>query len=219
MADACREMRAALGAAAIGGLEPAEEVALRAHLDGCADCRTELVELQAVARALPLADPARVTARADEPPLRLGDQVLGRVAQERARHNVRVRRRFASGAAAALAIAAAVAAFVVVGVRDTNPGTRVVFPATAGVSGRATLHARAAGTEVAFHATGLHDGEYYWLWLTGEDGERIAAGTVHGTGKSVDVTMNAALPLGEARRIWMTDERNHVVLDHRIATS
>ncbi len=219
MSDACREMRPALGAAALGGLEPAEEVALRAHLDGCPDCRAELADLQSVARALPLADPARV-ARADEPPRQLGARVLDRVAKARARRDARVHRRVAAGAAAALAIAAAIVAVVVVGpVNNNSGGTRVVFPTSAGVSGTATLRERAAGTEVAFHATGLRQGEYYWLWITGDNGERLAAGTVHGTEGAVDVTMNAALPLHEARRIWMTDDQNHIVLDDRIPTS
>ena len=34
--DPCRDWRGALGAAALGRLEPAEEIGLRAHLDGCA---------------------------------------------------------------------------------------------------------------------------------------------------------------------------------------
>jgi len=52
-------MRAAMGSVALGGTEPAETLALRAHLDGCAECRAELRELTSVAAALPFADPAR----------------------------------------------------------------------------------------------------------------------------------------------------------------
>ena len=52
MSDPCRDWRGALGAAALGGIDPAEEIGLRAHLDGCATCRAELRELTAVARAL-----------------------------------------------------------------------------------------------------------------------------------------------------------------------
>ena len=52
MTDPCRDWRGALGAAALGRLDPAEEIGLRAHLDGCADCRAELRELTAVANAL-----------------------------------------------------------------------------------------------------------------------------------------------------------------------
>ena len=63
--------------------------------------------------------------------------------------------------------------------------------------------------------SGLHNGDYYWLWLTGEDGDRIAAGTLRGTSGPVDVTMTAAIPLADTRRIWMTDDHNQVVLDKR----
>ena len=52
MSDPCRDWRGALGAAALGEIDPAEEIGLRAHLDGCAACRAELRELTAVARAL-----------------------------------------------------------------------------------------------------------------------------------------------------------------------
>jgi hypothetical protein len=211
-------MRAALGAAALGGIDPAEEVALRAHLDGCPDCRAELADLESVARALPLADPSRVIMRMDEPPRELGIRVLDRVAHERARRRSQWRRRVALSAAAVVAVAAAVLGFVLLTPQGTS-GTRIVFPTEAGVSGRATLHGRAAGTEVAFHVEGLQNGDYYWLWLTGDDGERIAAGTVRGTNGPIDVTMSAALPLHEARRIWVTDEHEHVVLDDHLAAS
>ena len=80
MSEPCRDMRGALGAAALGNLEPAEEVALRAHLDGCAACRAELRALTSVARALPLADPKRVDAGSTQAPRELGDLVLGRIA-------------------------------------------------------------------------------------------------------------------------------------------
>ena len=35
MLDPCRDLRGALGAAALGGIDPADDIALRAHLDGC----------------------------------------------------------------------------------------------------------------------------------------------------------------------------------------
>ncbi|HVJ95783.1 MAG TPA: zf-HC2 domain-containing protein, partial [Acidimicrobiia bacterium] len=82
MSDSCRDYRAALGAAVLGDTDPAEHVALQAHLDGCADCRAELRELTAVANALPLADPERLELR-PEPARDLGARVLDRLARER----------------------------------------------------------------------------------------------------------------------------------------
>ena len=216
MSDACREMRAALGATALGGADPAEAVALRAHLDGCADCRAELRELTSVAAALPLADPERVTGGILQPPSTLAKRVLGRVAAERTARRAKSRRRIAVVAATTTAIAAALVAFVLV-VPDSSPaGTRVVFSAAPGVSASATLHPHAAGTEVAFHVSGLHEGEYYWLWLTGADEHRIPAGTFRGTASSANLVMTAAIPLADTRRIWVTDEHDKVVLDERL---
>jgi len=213
--EACREYRAALGAVALGTADPGEELALQAHLDGCAACRAELRELTSVAAALPLADPTHVVGDLPQPPTGLGHQVLDRVAAERSAHRIRLRRRIAVAAATATAIAAAILALVLVVPSSSSPaGTHVVFASRVGVSAVATLRARDAGTEVAFHVSGLHPGDYYWLWLTGSDEHRIAAGTFQGTTKPSNLLMTAAIPLSEARRIWVTDAHDHVVLDH-----
>jgi hypothetical protein len=216
--EACREYRAALGAVALGNPDPAEELALQAHLDGCADCRTELRELTSVAAALPLADVGHVLGDVVRPSTDLGGQVLGRVAAERTARRVLIRRRIAVAAATATAIAAAIIALLLV-VPSNGPGsTHVVFASRVGVSAAATLRARDAGTEVSFHVSGLRSGDYYWLWLTGTDEHRIAAGTFQGTDKPSNIVMTAALPLSEARRIWVTDAHDNVVLDQRLPT-
>ena len=60
----------------------------------------------------------------------------------------------------------------------------------------------------------------YWLWLTGDDGNRVAAGTFRGQPQDVQVTLTSALPLRDTRRIWVTDEDDAVVLDaQRISAS
>jgi hypothetical protein len=216
MSEACREYRAALGAVALGGADPAEELALQAHLDGCPDCRAELRELTSVAAALPLADITHVVGDLPEPPTSLGHQVLGRVAAERTAVRTRLRRRVAVATATAAAIAAAIIALVLIVPSSGSGGTHVVFASRVGVSAAATLRARDAGTEVSFRVSGLHPGDYYWLWLTGADEHRIAAGTFQGTERPSNLVMTAAIPLSEARRIWVTDAHNRVVLDHKL---
>jgi hypothetical protein len=211
-------MRPALGAFALGNADPAEALALRAHLDGCADCRAELRELASVAAALPLADPERVTGGPTQPSAGLANRVLDRLADERSTRRSRTRRRIAIAAATATAVAAAIIALVLVVPTDSPGGTHVVFPSKAGVSAAATLRARAAGTEVAFRVSGLHQGDYYWLWVTGDDGDRIGAGTFQGTGATpTNLVMTAAIHLSDARRIWVTDGHDRVVLDQRLA--
>jgi hypothetical protein len=213
MSDACRDVRGALGAAALGRLEPHEELALRAHLDGCADCRAELEELSGVARALPLADVTHVTDGAPEPSRELGQRVMDRIDRERVHARRQTRHRVFIGVAAAVAIAAAiVAAFLFVPAGGSS-GKQIAFPSNGNVAASATLHAKPAGTQVQFHVRGLHDGDYYWLWLTGSDGDRVAAGTFRGNPAGVNVTMTAAIRLTDTRRVWVTDAQNHVVVD------
>jgi len=216
MSDPCREMRPLLGVAALGGLSPGEEIALRAHLDGCAACRDELRDLTAVARALPLADPAHVIPQ-QEPPADLGDLVFERLTRARADAHTRRVRRYAIVAGALAAAAAIVVALVLVLPSSSAGGTKVVLAGRPGVTATATLRAQKAGTQVAFHVAGLEDGQYYWLWLTGADGDRIAAGTFRGTPGSADLTMTAAIPLRDTRRIWVTDAQNTVVLDRKLS--
>src|SRR5207253_10219509 len=124
--DACRELRAALGAVALGGADPAETLALRAHLDGCPECRAELRELTSIAAALPLADPARAAGGLTQPPPALAKRVLGRVAPARSARRTRARRRFALVASTSAAIAAAVVAFVLIVPGGAPSGRRVV---------------------------------------------------------------------------------------------
>jgi hypothetical protein len=215
--DACRELRPALGAVALGNADDAERLALLAHLDGCPECRAELRELTSVADALPLADPALVDGALTQPPGALGERVLGRVAAERFTRRTRRRRRIGVVATAATAIAAAIVAFALVVPNSSPAGTHVQLTAKEpGVRGEATLKADDAGTDVVFHVAGLHQGEYYWLWLTGDDGDRVGAGTFQGTADASDLLMTAALPLRDTRRIWVTDEHDKVVLDERL---
>ena len=215
-ADPCRDMRPLIGVAALGGLEPAEELALHAHLEGCAVCRAELRDLTAVARALPAADPGLISDDVATPSHALADQVSHRIAFERARQRRTRAGRLLLAGAAALAAAAAIAGLLLVAGGSSSGGTNVAFPTAHGVSGRATLRSQSAGTRVAFHVAGLHDGDAYWLWLTGEDGKRVAAGTFRGGADSMDLTMNAAIPLRDARRIWVTDAADDVVLDAQL---
>ncbi|NYG54884.1 zf-HC2 domain-containing protein [Nocardioides perillae] len=78
-----RRLREELGALALGHLAEAEAAALRAHVDGCAECRAELAELAPVADLLGRVDPARVAAP-PHPPADLGARIRAAVAAERA---------------------------------------------------------------------------------------------------------------------------------------
>jgi predicted anti-sigma-YlaC factor YlaD len=218
--DPCRDWRGALGAAALGRIDPAEELALRAHLDGCAGCRDELRDLTAVARALDAVPVENVVSAPAEPPSALGGRVLARVAEERDARRTRRVRRYAAAATAFTAAAAAVIALVLVlGGGGSSPGTRVVLVSTLGATGSATLHSDSLGTEVEMQVAGLRPGHYYWAWITGDDGRRIPAGTFSGSRSSTKLHLMAAVPLNEASRIWVTDDQHRVVLDRHLPSN
>ena len=139
--------------------------------------------------------------------------MLERLARERTvRRSRRTRRVFAGAGAFSGAAAAVIAAVLLIGGGGSSPGTQVAMSGTAGRA-TATLRSASAGTEVDVKVTGLHPGHYYWLWLTGDDGHRIPAGTFSGTGSKDELQLMAAIPLSETRRIWVTDDQRRVVLD------
>lgn len=217
--ETCREWRGALGAAALGAIDPVEEIGLRAHLDGCASCRAELRDLTAVAKALAAVPVTDIIAAPAEPSGTLGGRVLARVARERdARHKRHVRRLAAGSGALATVAAAIVALVLVVGGGSASPSTSVPMAGVPGAHATAVLRSQAAGTSIDMKVTGLDPHRYYWLWLTGDD-DRVAAGTFTGTLRPADIRLTAAVPLREARRIWVTDGDDKVVLDAPIPAS
>jgi Putative zinc-finger len=212
--DPCRDWRGALGAAALGNIDTSEEIGLRAHLDGCADCRAELRDLTAVAEALATVPVENVTGAAVEPSSALAGRVLDRVARERGvRRTRRTRRVLASVGAFAAAAAAVIALVLVIGNGGSSPGTKVVLPGVNGATASATLLSKKVGTEIDVKVAGLKPDHYYWMWLTGDDEHRIGAGTFRGSRDATDLRFTAAIPLRKAERIWVTDEKDHVVLD------
>jgi anti-sigma factor RsiW len=224
MTDPCRDWRGALGAAALGGIDPAEEIGLRAHLDGCAVCRAELRELTAVAGALASVPLSAVVGAAAEPPDALGERVLSRLARERGAVRSRHFRQVLVGAGSLMTVAAAViAAVLMVGGGSGTGGLRVVLPGVgaerATATATAVLHSETGGTAVDVKVSGLHPGDYYWLWVTGDDGHRLPAGTFQGSQHQTEFRLTAAMPLSEARRIWVTDDQDRVVLDAHLPVS
>lgn len=224
MTDPCRDWRGSLGAAALGGIDPTEEIGLRAHLDGCALCRAELAELSAVARALYTVPSSALDATPVEPSRALAGLVLARLAGERDEVQSRRRRLTLVAAGSFLTAAAAVIVAVLVLVSGSGAaGTRVSLPGVGKerleAHATATLRTDNAGTTVDVKVSGLDAGHYYWLWLTGVDGHRIAAGSFQGSERPISFRLTAAIPISEARRIWVTEGTNQVVLDARLPSN
>jgi anti-sigma-K factor RskA len=212
--EACRDWRGDLAIEALGQLDGARRAALHAHIDGCADCRAALAELSSVARALDLADVSRIgETDVPVPPQELGDRILDRLQVERvARRRRRARGFFAATAGIAAAIVVVLA--LAIGNGGGHHGTVVALHSSdSAVHATAVLYPETSGTRVQLRVDGLDDREWYWLWVTGADGKRVAAGTFSASSERENVTMTAALSLPRTKRVWVTDDTNHVVLD------
>ena len=75
-------MREMIGAYVLGQLDEQDHRAVQAHLDSCPACRAEVAELAPLRLALRDVDPARMGGTSS-PPQDLGDQVLGRIREDR----------------------------------------------------------------------------------------------------------------------------------------
>lgn len=150
--------------------------------------------------------------------------VAGRGARASGPHDaraVRARRRPwpALGALAAAAAVAVVVGGVVVAGGDGDGGAvePVAFTeAPPGADASFTLRARPWGTEIELEVAGLEPGAHYWLWLTDESGRRSSAGTFSGPSGGASLTFTSGVPAGSARRVWVTDASDAVVLDAEV---
>lgn len=210
-----RALRELLGAHVLGQLGPAEHRRVQRHLAGCADCRAERAALEPVVTALQQLDPT--LAAADGPPAALEGTVLEAVGTRRRAAARRSRRRRAAGAAL---VAAGVAAAFGAGTwfggpRGEPPVIAVDLRLDApGLTGDAGLVRHTWGTELKLAATGLAAGQSYAVTFVRDDGSRVSAGSFLGTGADpVRCSVNAALPVDEARQLLVTDARGALVMD------
>ncbi|PRY48795.1 anti-sigma factor RsiW [Geodermatophilus tzadiensis] len=218
MRDEHRELRELLGALALGHLEPAEAARVRAHLDGCADCRAELAELAPLAARLAAVDPDALD-RTPTPPPGLGAAVLARIAAEERRvvppRRAAVRRRVALGAAAAgIAAAGAVTGWLARPVPAPPPLEPVTVQAVApDVEASADLVPHTWGVEVKLSGSGFAAGEVYRVAVTTEDGVEVPAGEFLGVGpQPLDCNLNSSVLRADAVGFEVVDADGDVVV-------
>jgi hypothetical protein len=202
--ESCREWRESLGAYALGHLPAEERAGLEAHLDGCAECRTEADSLALVSRLLPHADPERF-GPAPVPPRALGERVAATIGAERRtrrrRHRVRLGMAL-SGATAAVATAA-LAIFVLPGGGGQEPEQHVAFGSLPpGVKIAATLEPHTFGTEIHMYVSGVRSGTLCRVFLRGPGGARVPAGTFrYRYGEDAQAVLSSALDLSRTEAI------------------
>ncbi|MGZ4695065.1 MAG: anti-sigma factor family protein [Acidimicrobiales bacterium] len=187
-------VRIDLGGYVLGNLTVAEQHAVEAHLETCAACRAELLELEGIPVLLDLArpdadTPTRPTPRPTPRPAPVGtvDRPVPAHRPQRSR-----RTRVLVGAAGALAIAAALVVGILIGRPDQPDFGRTIplqtaaavsAPGSAGAgsggtpSGTAALRSTDNGTVVRLDLEGLPtDGSWYeCTWSSGQSEQ--SAGT------------------------------------------
>lgn len=218
--DDHRSVREMLGAFALGHLSAAEETAIRAHLDGCPDCRRDVAEMSPLAHELSLIDPARVSA-APTPSPDLGRRIQTAVARERRSRDQLTRRRHV------LMAAAAVLAVLLVGGIGLKIGQQVSDAPVAkvpiesvevrsrldGVQASAGVVAHTWGVEIKLEATGLRSGSPYEVVVMTRDGRGRSAGAFVGTGENVmNCNLNADVLRPDATGFRVLDEDGQAVL-------
>lgn len=224
-----RELREMLGAHVLGGLTPEETVRLQAHLDGCAACRAELVDLQPLAADLRLVDPARLPGP-PPPPRDLGSRVLTAVRQESVLRDARERRaaRRAGARRVLVPVASAAVAAVLAGTiayRVASPEevpaptvaveqlTLTVVGGGVTAAGPAVVVPHTWGVEVSFAASGFAAGRTYTALVRTADGQVRPAGEFLGVGaKELECDMQAAVLRPDARQFEVVDDTGAPVL-------
>jgi Putative zinc-finger len=201
----CDDVRLALGALALGALEPGEEQEIRDHLVECPECAAEARSLSTTASALALVDVSEVVAAKLEPSPALLAGLLAEVRRQRWR-----RRLGGLAAAAAIAVAAGVGGAVLAG--DSPDASADVPAPTASVTGqqqavvlKVAAWDRGWGTAVQATVSGVPEGSRCSLVAVAADGTREIAATwqVPGNGYDDDgqLTVDGAVGL----RSWDVD--------------
>lgn len=192
-----------LGGHVLGLLSAEDQRSFEAHLEGCDACRTELTELEAVARLLGNAAPATA------PPPDLQGKVLvavERAAAGSAKRATRGRRRPRLALGAGVGAFAAAAAILVLALQLGGSAgeleLRAVLDSPNGAEATVEVRKTGIGRVIELQTDELPilpKGDYYELWFVGPGDmparlNRISAGTFHPDedGRS-DVTFAAAV--------------------------
>lgn len=210
-AERCDHWRGLLALEVVGQLGADDRIALRSHLDGCADCRAERAELAPLGQALAAADPAHGTEAAM--PDGLGDAVVTRLRAEarrdRRRHRLHVG--VLSGAAALVVALAGVLA----GLQPWHgpAGRTVALSGPPGVHASVTIFAEPWGTRLALAETGQPGGQVLTVSMRSGTGRWWDAGTYRTvTGGEVRADFACAVPASQVYTVLVRDAEGHTVL-------
>ena len=209
-----RELREALGAYVLGGLDPSERHAVEDHLQVCAECREEVADLAALPPLLGRLRPDEAAADLTGTPVDVLDRVLAAVAAERRRQNVAMWAWRAATAAAVLALVFVWRPWTASPADDAiQAEARPVVAAASATSGVVDAYAWEWGTTVQLDVTQLPDRGGYVLWAVSDDGMRQQAGAWGPTAAGgAKVRGASAIQRDDLERVEVTDESGEVLL-------
>jgi hypothetical protein len=211
------ELHQLLGAYVLGGLDPADSQRFEAHLPDCADCRTELAELEslpALLDALPVPDAVALTGTA-RPVVttELASSVPSKVLDELAARRRKLRRRWAAlvGAVAAACLALGVVAAPLLS-RPPAPDASYSVQSGSGLQFSIDLARKTWGTELAVSGSKLPLDGTLSLWIRDRDGgeDRACAWTATPSGR-VKVTGATPVQLASIASLELRDETHQAV--------
>jgi anti-sigma factor RsiW len=176
-----RAWRERIGALILGGLDESEAALVRAHLEGCEECRREAEALRPLGELLLRADPAHLDP-APQPPARLANRVFARIREERQAQRRRRFRVALAGATAAVVLGggALVGGALLGSSGDPEPSEPQpvwVRAERGGVEMSAAMVAQNWGTEIHVYVRGVAPGTQCRVFVRDEDGVRVAAGS------------------------------------------
>lgn len=206
-----------LGAYLLGGLDAADSKRFEDHLEGCADCRAELSELEslpALLDAVPVPDAVALAAAhripvpaepAGSPPRAVLDELASR------RRTSRRRRAGLVGAVAAAGLALGLAAGPAIN-RPPQPDASYSVQSGDGLRFSVDLARKTWGTELAVNGSSMPLDGTLSLWIRDRDGgeDRACAWTATPSGR-IRVTGATPVQLASIASVELRDETQHTV--------
>lgn len=203
------ELRRALGAYALGALEPSERSEVEDHLEACQPCRDELASLAALPGLLARLSEEEASQGLLEVPDGHADPLIAAVGEDRRTE----RRRVTIWRSVAAVAAAIVLALGIVLIEPFGGPSGVMYTAQGtGVSAAATVVPRGWGMEVRLNVRELPEARGYTVWAVRDDGHRAHVASWADVDRAaIELVGSCYLDASEVAHLEISDEEDRVV--------
>ena len=211
----CEQWNEAIAMHVFGDLPASEDLALRAHLEGCTDCSALVREMSETYEMLRYVDPGAVAASATVS-AELSQKVLSDLHQA----GVQQRRARTRRAVSVVLVGAVAASLVIVGFtanKSTPPPLHrtVALRGVPLVKASIELTSQSWGTAIDLQERGLPSGTLYTVSMESTDGTWWTAGTYRSVaGKTVNATMTCAVALQKITDVRVVNSKGVTVLSN-----